>query len=77
MGLKRFKPTTPGRRFMIIPDFSEITKAEPEKSLVVPLKKTAGRNHHGRITVRFRGGGHKRLYRIVDFRRWEKENIPA
>jgi large subunit ribosomal protein L2 len=77
MGLKRFKPTTPGRRFMVIPDFSEITKTEPEKSLVVPLKKTAGRNHHGRVTVRFRGGGHKRLYRIVDFRRWEKENIPA
>jgi len=77
MGLKRFKPTTPGRRFMVIPDFSEITKTEPEKSLVVPLKKTGGRNHHGRITVRFRGGGHKRLYRIVDFRRWEKENIPA
>lgn len=77
MGLKRFKPVTPGRRFMVIPDFSEITKTEPEKSLVEPLKSTGGRNHHGRITVRFRGGGHKRLYRIVDFRRWEKENIPA
>lgn len=77
MGLKRYKPITPGRRFMVISDFSDITKTEPEKSLVVPLKKTAGRNHHGRVTVRFRGGGHKKLYRIVDFRRWEKENIPA
>ncbi|HRV37635.1 MAG TPA: 50S ribosomal protein L2, partial [Fervidobacterium sp.] len=77
MGLKRFKPTSAGRRFMIISDFSEITKSKPEKSLISPLKKSGGRNHHGRITVRFRGGGHKRQYRIVDFRRWEKENIPA
>lgn len=78
MGLKRFKPTSAGRRFMIISDFSDIDKnAKPEKSLIAPLKKSGGRNHHGRITVRFRGGGHKRRYRIVDFRRWEKENIPA
>ena len=76
MGLKRFKPTTPSRRFMIIPDFSEITKTEPEKSLLKPLKKTGGRNHHGRITVRFRGGGHKRRYRIIDFKR-DKIGIPA
>ncbi|AEH50826.1 50S ribosomal protein L2 [Pseudothermotoga thermarum] len=76
MGLKKFKPVTPGRRFMVIPDFSEITKTEPEKSLIVPLKKTGGRNHHGRITVRFRGGGHKRMYRIIDFKR-DKIGIPA
>ncbi len=76
MGLKKFKPITPGRRFMLIPDFEEITKIEPEKSLVVPLKKTGGRNHNGRITVRFRGGGHKRMYRIIDFKR-EKIGVPA
>ncbi len=76
MGLKRFKPTTPGRRFMVVPDFSEITKSEPEKSLLAPLKKTGGRNHHGRITVRHRGGGHKRRYRILDFKR-DKRGIPA
>ncbi|WP_448522954.1 50S ribosomal protein L2 [Pseudothermotoga sp.] len=76
MGLKKFKPITPGRRFMVIPDFSEITKEEPEKSLLVPIKKTGGRNHYGRTTVRFRGGGHKRKYRIIDFRR-DKIGIPA
>ncbi|SHH50269.1 LSU ribosomal protein L2P [Thermosipho atlanticus DSM 15807] len=76
MGLRRFKPTSPGRRQMIIPDFSEITKREPEKSLTVPLKKTGGRNNYGRVTVRFRGGGHKRRYRIIDFKR-DKINIPA
>ncbi len=69
MGLKRYKPTTPGLRFAVRPDFSEITKTEPEKSLTVPLKKTGGRNNQGRITVRFRGRGHKRLYRIIDFKR--------
>jgi large subunit ribosomal protein L2 len=76
MGLKRFKPTSPGRRQMITSDFSEITKREPEKSLTVPLKKTGGRNSYGRITVRFRGGGHKRRYRIIDFKR-DKIDIPA
>jgi len=76
MALKRFKPTSPGRRQMIISDFSEITKREPEKSLTVPLKKTGGRNNYGRITVRFRGGGHKRRYRIIDFKR-DKIDIPA
>ncbi|MFX8735709.1 50S ribosomal protein L2, partial [Acinetobacter baumannii] len=65
------------RRFMTVADFSEITKTEPEKSLVKPLKKTGGRNNQGRITVRFRGGGHKRLYRIIDFKRWDKAGIPA
>lgn len=77
MPVKKFKPYTPSRRFMTVADFSEITKTEPEKSLVKPLKKTGGRNNQGRITVRFRGGGHKRLYRIIDFKRWDKVGIPA
>ncbi|MDK2839130.1 MAG: large subunit ribosomal protein [Thermosipho sp. (in: thermotogales)] len=76
MGLRRFKPTSPARRQMIIPDFSEITKTEPEKSLIAPLKKTGGRNSYGRVTVRFRGGGHKRRYRIIDFKR-DKVGVPA
>ncbi len=69
MGLKEYKPTTPGRRDTIADDFSDITKSKPEKSLLAPMKKTGGRNHHGRITTRHRGGGHKRRYRIVDFKR--------
>ena len=77
MPVRKFKPYTPSRRFMTVADFSEITKTEPEKSLVKPLKKTGGRNNQGRITVRFRGGGHKRLYRIIDFKRWDKVGIPA
>ncbi|KLO23862.1 MULTISPECIES: 50S ribosomal protein L2 [unclassified Marinitoga] len=76
MGLKKFKPTTPSRRFMIITDFSEITKSTPEKSLIKPLKKTGGRNSYGRVTMRHRGGGHKRRYRLIDFKR-EKFGIPA
>lgn len=76
MGIKKFKPYTPSRRFMTVSDFSEITKKEPEKSLVVALKKTAGRNNYGRITVRHRGGGSKRLYRIIDFKR-NKFGVPA
>lgn len=76
MGLKKFKPTTPSRRFMIITDFSEITKSTPEKSLIQPLKKTGGRNSYGRVTMRHRGGGHKRRYRVIDFKR-EKFGIPA
>lgn len=77
MGIKVYKPTTPGRRNATGYTFEEITKDEPEKSLVVPLKKHAGRNFQGRITVRHRGGGHKRLYRIIDFKRRDKEGIPA
>ncbi len=69
MGLKELDPTTPGRRDTIADDFSDITKSKPEKSLLAPMKKTGGRNHHGRVTVRHRGGGHKRRYRIVDFKR--------
>ncbi len=69
MGLKKFNPTTPSRRHMTGPDFAELTKFEPEKSLITPLKKTGGRNVHGRITVRHHGGGHKRMLRLVDFKR--------
>ncbi|MBO8136882.1 MAG: 50S ribosomal protein L2 [Desulfotomaculum sp.] len=76
MAIKKFKPTSPGRRFVTVSDFAEITKTEPEKSLLVPLKKHAGRNNQGRITVRHRGGGHKRMYRIIDFKR-DKDGIPA
>ncbi len=77
MAIKKFKPVTPGMRFRSIIDNSEIlTKKEPERSLVEPLKKSGGRNHHGRITSRRRGGGHKRRYRRIDFRR-NKDGIPG
>ncbi len=76
MAVKKFKPTTPSRRYMTVASFSEITKKEPEKSLLAPLKKTGGRNSNGRITSRRRGGGHKRRYRIIDFKR-NKDGIPA
>ena len=69
MGLIKFKPTTPSRRHMSGPDFSEITKHKPEKSLLLPLKKTGGRNVHGRITTRHIGGGHKQMLRMIDFKR--------
>ena len=69
MAVKKYKPTTPGRRNMAVPSFDEITKFEPEKSLVKILKKHAGRNSYGRITVRHKGGGNKRKYRIIDFKR--------
>jgi large subunit ribosomal protein L2 len=69
MGIIKFKPTTPSRRHMSGPDFSEITKNKPERSLLLPLKKTGGRNAHGRITTRHIGGGHKRMLRIIDFKR--------
>lgn len=76
MGIKRYKPTSPGRRDMTVSTFEEITKFTPEKSLTEPLKKHAGRNNHGHITVRHRGGGHKRRYRMIDFKR-TKHDIPA
>lgn len=69
MGIRKFRPTTNALRHTVISDFSEITKKKPEKSLLSPLKKSGGRNNRGRITNRFRGGGHKRMYRIVDFKR--------
>ena len=76
MAIRKYKPTSPGRRSMSVSTFEEITKKAPEKSLIEPLKKKAGRNAHGRITVRHRGGGAKRFYRIVDFKR-NKLGIPA
>jgi len=76
MGVKKFKPITPGRRFMTVSDFAEITKTAPEKSLTTGKKSTGGRNNVGRRTVRYRGGGHKRRYRIIDFKR-DKFGIPA
>lgn len=69
MGIKRFKPVTNGLRHAALSDFAEITKSKPEKSLLRPLKSTGGRNDKGRITLRFRGGGHKRMYRLIDFKR--------
>ena len=69
MGIIKFKPTTPSRRHMSGPDFKEITKHKPERSLLLPLKKTGGRNAYGRITTRHIGGGHKRMLRIIDFKR--------
>lgn len=77
MAVKKFRPYTPSRRFMTVADFSELTKKRPEKSLTAPMKKTGGRNNQGRITSRFISGGHKQLYRIIDFRRWDKAGIPA
>lgn len=76
MPIKSFKPTSPSRRFMTVSTFEEITKTEPEKSLLAPLKKHGGRNSYGRVTVRHQGGGHKRRYRIIDFKR-DKDGVPA
>jgi len=76
MALKKYKPTTPGQRFKIISAFDDITTTTPEKSLLAPLKSTGGRNNQGKMTMRYIGGGHKRRYRIIDFKR-DKENIPA
>lgn len=77
MGIKKYKPYTPSRRNMTGSDYTEITKDTPEKTLVAPLKKKAGRNNQGKITVRHRGGGAKRKYRIIDFKRKSKDSIPA
>jgi len=76
MGIRTFRPTSPGRRQFSVSTFEEVTKTTPEKSLLRPLKKTGGRNNNGRISVRFRGGGHKRRYRLIDFKR-DKAGIPA
>jgi large subunit ribosomal protein L2 len=76
MPIKTYKPTSPGRRGMSVSAFEEITKTKPEKSLLVSLRKKAGRNVRGKITVRHRGGGHKRRYRLIDFRR-DKFGVPA
>src|SRR6266581_4667011 len=77
MGIRRYKPTTPGRRGATGSDFAEVTRSEPEKSLVLPLHNRGGRNVHGKITARHQGGGHKRAYRVIDFRRADKDGIPA
>lgn len=76
MGTREYKPTSPGRRFMSVLTYDEITGKRPEKSLTTKLKKTAGRNHSGKITTRHKGGGHKRKYRVIDFKR-NKFDIPG
>ena len=76
MGIRQFKPTSAGRRFFMVSDFAELTTDEPERSLLEAQSSSGGRNHYGRITSRFRGGGHKRRYRVIDFRR-DKIGVPA
>ncbi len=76
MGTKRFKPTTPGRRFATVPSFDEITETTPQRQLMEALRRRAGRNGQGKVTVRHRGGGHKRAYRVIDFKR-DKDGVPA
>jgi len=76
MGIKTYKPTSAGRRHGSVLDFAELTTNRPEKSLLRPIKRTGGRNNHGRVTARHRGGGHKRRYRVIDFKR-DKDGIPA
>ena len=76
MAVQNYRPYTPSRRFIIGEDFSEITKSRPEKSLTTFKKKSGGRNNRGELTVRHRGGGHKQLYRFIDFKR-EKTGMPA
>ncbi len=77
MAIRKYKPTTPGRRGGSVADFVEVTRSEPEKSLVRPLAKSGGRNSSGRITSRHIGGGHKRAYRVIDFRRHDKDGVPG
>jgi large subunit ribosomal protein L2 len=76
MGVRNFRPTSPGRRFMSVSDFEEVTRATPEKSLLAPVTRKGGRNNNGRITTRHQGGGHKRRYRVIDFKR-VKDGVPA
>ena len=76
MGLKKFKPVTPGQRFKLVSNFEELTASAPEKSLLLPKKRSGGRNNEGKMTMRYMGGGHKKMYRIVDFYR-EKDGIAA
>ena len=77
MGIRKYKPTTPGRRGSSVADFVEVTRSTPEKSLLRPLPKKGGRNSQGRITTRHQGGGHKRQYRVIDLRRHDKDGVPA
>src|SRR6056297_630093 len=74
MAVKKYKPVTPGQRTKLIASFSEVTSPRPEKSLLKPMKKSGGRNNQGRMTNRYRGGGHKRRYRLIDFKR-DKDNV--
>src|SRR3982750_3349661 len=76
MGIRQFKPVTKGTRFRTVSDFAEITTSTPEKSLLEPIKKSGGRDNHGHISMRRRGGGHKRQYRIIDFKR-NKHGVPG
>ncbi len=76
MSVRKLKPVTPGQRFRVVNEFDSITKSKPEKSLLAPLKRTGGRNNTGKMTMRYKGGGHKRKYRIIDFKR-DKFDIPA
>src|ERR671923_263954 len=76
MALRKYKPTSPGRRFRSVSTFEEVTKREPEKALLEPVRKKGGRNNQGRITTRHQGGGHKRRYRTIDFKRM-KDGVPA
>ena len=76
MAIKTYKPTTPSRRNMTVTDYSGLSKVKPEKSLLEPLKKNSGRNSYGRITVRHRGGGNRRKYRVIDFKR-SKDGVNA
>jgi large subunit ribosomal protein L2 len=76
MGVKKMRPITPGTRFRVAPDFAEITASKPEKSLLEPIKRSGGRNNQGRRTMRYIGGGHKRHYRVIDFKR-DKVGQPA
>jgi len=75
MAIKTFRPLTPSMRFKALPDFAEITKDKPEKSLLRPIKKSGGRNNNGRLTSRHRGGGHKRMYRVIDFKRSRRDIV--
>ena len=77
MGIRQFKPVTKGTRFRSVSDFSEITRSTPEKSLLRPLTSKGGRNAQGRVTTRHQGGGHKRQYRLIDFKRVDKDGVPA
>src|SRR5919112_4041601 len=77
MAIRKYKPTTPGRRGASVADFAEVTRDHPEKSLVRPLHGRGGRNVHGKVTARHQGGGHKRAYRVIDFRRADKDGVPA
>ena len=77
MAIRKYKPTTPGRRGASVADFVEVTRDHPEKSLVRPLHNKGGRNNKGRVTTRHQGGGHKRAYRLIDFRRYDKDGVPA